>query len=272
MLGSIIGAVSSIAGGLLGNSAAKKAQKAQNAREDTTLVRRVADGKAAGVSKMAAIGAPTMSMPAVNTGGNFDFLGNAGQNIARAVTTNQSPNGQIDALGKAAATVQIEGLNLDNQIKRAQLASIIRTSTQPGNAPGAADAAYAIPGQSATFEGPNFKIESKRDVSDRRTPYSVPGTGPDVVLTDTNSGGITWDTPPQLAESRESDPWYKSAIGFIRNGVLPSVHPHTRVPQEVIDRLPPGTIPIFNPLTQEWQAVRGSKRHLSIPYGYKTRR
>ena len=171
--------------------------------------------------------------------------------------------GGAAAISKAAAAISLEGLKLDNDIKRTQIASMARNLTQPGTPP-----PYSI-------DGPTLKLQTNRDLSDR-TPFSVPGSGPDVVMTDTNRGNLTWDTPPQLAESRESDPWYKNAIGFYRNGIYPYMSPHSSVPQSVIDRLPPGTVPLFNPFMQEWTAVRagstnyrGTGRHLGISYGYR---
>lgn len=254
MLSSIIGAAASIAGGLLGNSAAKKAQKAQNAREDSTLVRRVADGKAAGISKMAAIGSPTMSMPAINTGGNFDFLGNAGQNIARAVTTNQSPASQTDALTRAGQAVQVEGLQLDNDIKRAQLASIVATSTQPGNAPGAGGP-YAIPGQPYAVPQPERELKTKTDIGSPGEPAIVPGRTPEVMLSDTVSGGTSPILPPAMQEALESQGMLAQAQYFMRNGLMPFFLDSYR-PKQYREGARPGYHTRYNPITGEYHQYK----------------
>lgn len=269
MLGEILGAVGSIAGGILGNKAAKKAnQQAQaNRQEDIALQREFAqnsiqwkanDAKAAGISKLAALGAPTTSYSPVSTGStssDYSFLGNAGQNIGRAMAAGAGPGGGSAAVNRAVQAIQMEGLQLDNDLKRTQIASIQKNFTQPGTPP------------PYTIDGPTLKLQTNRDISDAQTPFSVPGAGPDQTLTRTNSGALTWDTPPQLAESRESDPWYKNAINFYRNGILPFADPLTRIPQQVIKETPPGTTPFFNPLTQEWQYVRHRGRGAAMSYG-----
>lgn len=273
MLGEILGAVGSIAGGLLGNSAAKKANKQQqaNRKEDIALQREFAqnsiqwkanDAKAAGISKLAALGAPTTSYAPNNVGStsmDYSFLGNAGQNIGRAMAAGAGPGGGSTAVNKATTALQLEGLSLDNEFKRTQIASLQKNFTQAGTPP------------PYTVEGPLLNLKTNRDISDQNTPFSVPGSGPDQTLTRTNSGALTWDTPPQLAESRESDPWYKNAINFYRNGILPFAQPLTRVPQEVINETPSGHTPFFNPVTQEWQYVRHRGRHSAMSFGFKRR-
>lgn len=264
MLGSIIGAIGGLAGGLLGNKSQKDANKANAAAQrefaQNSIQWKAADAEKAGISKVFAMGAPTTSFSPSSVGSNFDFLGNAGQNIGRSMAAGQGPGAAIPALGRAAAAVQLEGLHLDNEFKRTQIASLQKNLTQAGT-----PAPYSI-------EGPTMELKTRRDIHDGATPFVVPGSGPDQTLTRTNSGNLTWDTPSQLAESREADPWYKTALGFVRNGILPFANPHTRVPQQVIDELPPGTTPWFNPFTQEWEAVRSRGRHMAIPYGFKQRR
>lgn len=188
MLGSILGAVGSIAGGLLGNDSAKKAAK-QNYKHQkefaqNSLQWKAEDAQKAGISKVFAMGAPTASFTPSSVGGNFDFLGGAGQNIGRAMAAGAGPGGGSTAVTKAAQAVQLEGMQLDNEFKRAQIASLQKTYTQPGTPP-----PYSV-------EGPTLKLQTNRDLSDV-TPFSVPGSGPDQVLTRTNTGNLTWDTPPQ---------------------------------------------------------------------------
>lgn len=267
MLPAILGAVGSIAGGLLSNKANKKAAaenvKTQKEFAQNSLQWKAADAEKAGISKVFAMGAPTTSFAPSNVGSNFDFLGDAGQNIGRAITAQSSPGGAAAALPKAAAAVQLEGMQLDNEFKRAQIASLQKNYTQAGTPP---------PGPEYTVDGPTLKLQTNRDLSTTGQPYTVPGAGPDITMTHTAGGGYTWDTPPQLAESRESDFFVKNAANFWRNGVLPAVNPHTRVPQQVINSLPPGTTPVFDPFTQEWYASRHRGRHLAIPYGFQQRR
>lgn len=271
MFGSLISAGASLAGGLLGNSSAKSAAK-QNYKHQKEFAQnsiqwKAKDAEAAGISKVFAMGAPTMSFAPSAVGSNFDFLGQAGQDIGRAVQSAQSPQAKTTGITNAAAAIALEGGKLDNELKRTQIASQQKLLQQAGTGVGIPDRATPIPGQPYSVEGPTMELKTKRDLTSADT-FSVPGAGPDITMTKTSGGGYTWDTPPQLAESREADPWYKTATGFVRNGLLPFANPHTRVPQEVIDNLPPGTTPFFNPLTQEWTAVRHRGRHLALPYGY----
>lgn len=273
MLGSILGAVGSIAGGLLGNKSAKKAAEKNYEQQkefaQNGLKWNVAQAKELGISKLVAAGMPTQSYAPSNVGGNFDFLGNAGQNIGRALAAGQGPGGAGTAVPRAAAAVQLEGLQLDNDIKRAQIASLNKTLTQPGTA-----APYGSP-NGTVIDGPTLKLQTNRDLARSDEQYSVPGAGPDVTFTHTNTGGYTWDTPPQLAESRESDPWMKRWGGFVRNGIVPFLDPHGHVPREIIENAPPGTVPRLDPLTQEWKYVRAggpfreTGRHIGLSYGYK---
>ena len=132
MLGSILGAIGSIAGGILGNKSADKANKMQMHLAKNQLQFRAADAEAAGISKIYAMGAPTQSIS--THVGNYDFLGQAGQNLGRAMEAGQSnPQTAASRIGQA---IQLEGMQLDNDVKRAQLSSILRTQSQPGTPPG----------------------------------------------------------------------------------------------------------------------------------------
>lgn len=146
MLGALIGAGASLLGGVLGNRAQKeqnKANEAQALRQENLqrefaqsgIQWKVKDAEAAGVHPLFALGANTTSYQPTSVGGgasNFDFVGQAGQNIGRAIDATRST--PASALALQAGKIQLEGLQLDNELKRTQLASAIQTnmSAHPG--------------------------------------------------------------------------------------------------------------------------------------------
>lgn len=162
MLGSILGAVGSIAGGLLGNKAQKDANEAAERQNERNIALqkefaqsgiqwKVKDAEAAGVHPLFALGAQTTSFSPSSVGGgaaDFSFLGDAGQNIGRAIDSTRST--PASALALQLGKVQIEGAQLDNELKRTQLASAIATNmNQAGGHPGLPGlfTQHAVPGQ-----------------------------------------------------------------------------------------------------------------------------
>jgi len=132
MLPAIIGAGASLLGGLLSNKANEKAnaQAQENALRQEALQKefaqsgiqwKVGDAKAAGIHPLYALGANTVSYSPSTVGAtpnNFDFLGDVGQNVGRAIQATQSNPARIQALQLTAAQLQNEGLKLDNDLKR----------------------------------------------------------------------------------------------------------------------------------------------------------
>lgn len=153
MLGALIGAGASLLGGVLGNKANEKANKQaqENALRQEALQKefaqsgiqwKVQDAEKAGIHPLYALGANTVSYSPTSVGStpnNFDFLGDAGQNIGRAIQANTGPQGKILALQTTAAALQNEGLQLDNALKKTQLFSAARLAGQPGTAAGIPD-------------------------------------------------------------------------------------------------------------------------------------
>lgn len=95
---------------------------------------KVADAKSAGISPLAALGASTSSFS--NVAGSSalgDSIGEAGQDIGRAVHAGQ--NSEERALTLKGAQLDIEKKGLENNILRAELASKVATRTAPGSPP-----------------------------------------------------------------------------------------------------------------------------------------
>lgn len=169
MLPAIIGAAASLAGGLLNNKSAEKANKQAeaNALRQEALQKefaqsgiqwKVQDAAKAGIHPLYALGANTVSYSPTSVGTtapNFDFLADAGQNIGRAIQSGTGPQGRIAALQLTAAGLQNEGLQLDNELKRTQLVSAARLAGQPGTGPG-------IPSLFGTDEGSPLLMHDAR--------------------------------------------------------------------------------------------------------------
>lgn len=138
MLPALAAAAGSVIGGILQNKANKKAaqQQYQQQKEfaQSGIQWRVQDAEKAGIHPLYALGAQTQSYAPQSVGGqDFSFLADAGQNIGRAIDATRSNPAKANALALTASQVQLEGLQLDNEIKRAQLASAVALTNQSSN-------------------------------------------------------------------------------------------------------------------------------------------
>lgn len=219
MLGALIGAATSIAGGLLNNKAQEKANKQAeaNALRQEALQKefaqsgiqwKVKDAEAAGVHPLFALGANTTSYQPTNVGGgaaDFSFLGDAGQNIGRAIDATRST--PASALALALGKAQVEGANLDNELKRTQLMSAIRTNAIGAHPalPGSGDV-YPLPGQ-----GNSGIISSVPPGHDPRAPQY---THPDLAIE-----GKAWKRAPGTSDAQTWEDVYgdESLLPFIIN-------------------------------------------------------
>lgn len=129
MLGSIIGAVGSIAGGLFGKSAADKQADLQKKFAQNAISWKVEDAKRAGIHPLAALGANTVSYTPMAVGdmGIGDSMAQMGAGIDRAqqATANLSDRKMSGQLAQLALT----RAGLENELLKAQIAStVVRTS------------------------------------------------------------------------------------------------------------------------------------------------
>lgn len=255
MLGPILGAIGSIAGGLLGNKSSEKAAKENLANQklfaQNSLQWKAQDAEKAGISKVFAMGAPTMSFTPSSVGGNFDFLGNAGQNIGRAMQAGQSNEQQVQGTNRQAQAIQLEGMGLDNDIKRAQLNSILQTQNQAGTPPGipAPNQEWVIPGQIAQ-SNPELQNQTKNDVtSTSGNTGHVAGTRPGVGYYDTGMGGYDSHLASQLAEAFEQDET-GSTLWQLRNRLLSPLGGSQYAPKFPVL---PWQTRYFNPRLWQWE-------------------
>lgn len=262
MLGSILGAIGSVASGILGNNAAKQQQKMQVKFAKNQLQWKAEDAEKAGISKIFAMGAPTMSYQPTSVGGGFDQLGAMGQNIGNAIQQTQTPQDKLTGMGRVAQAIQLEGLQLDNELKKTQIASQQKLLTQPGAAPGipGLDPAYSIPGQPATVGIPERELKMKTDVATPGEPALVPGKTPEVMLSDTVSGGTSPILPPAMQEALESQGWAAQMQYFMRNGLFPWFSDKYR-PSQYRTGAQPGYHHRYNPITGEYHRIKDYPRY-----------
>lgn len=241
MLGALIGAATSVAGGLLNNKAQKDANRANEAaalRQEALqkefaqsgIQWKVQDAEKAGIHPLYALGANTTSYQPTNVGGgaaDFSFLGDAGQNIGRAINATRSTPAQ--ALALQATKTQIEGLQLDNELKRTQLASALALANQTGPTPGMPEllTRQGIPGQSGTIEGPSLDVSKKISPTASGAQNIEMGSNPELLLGKTRSGYAP-QVPQGLSESFEQDrigywQWYIRNKLFGDPGAMKSI-------------------------------------------------
>lgn len=221
MLGALIGAGASLAGGLLNRNSQKDQANLQKKFAQQGIQWRAADAEKAGISKLYALGANTTSYSPVSVGGGLgDALSTAGQNIGRAVDATAGPAGRAGQLATEIATTQLEGLKIDNDIKRANLLSSMAQRGQPGTGPAilTGDTTPMVPGQgNAALD---YKLERKLQPSMPGQPHRVHGVAPEVELYRTTRG-YSPEVPAQLGESQESQP-LAAFQWFMRNKILPA--------------------------------------------------
>lgn len=124
MLGELIGAGASLLGGLMQNKQADKQADLQREFAQSGVQWKVQDAEKAGIHPLYALGAQTTSYQPTQVGDMG--IAQAGQNIGRAIDATRST--PASAMALALGKIQLEGAQLDNEFKRVQLASAIRTN------------------------------------------------------------------------------------------------------------------------------------------------
>lgn len=269
MLPALIAAGASLASGLMASQNSRKAneQSAANAARQEALQRefaqngiqwKVADAKAAGIHPLYALGANTVSYAPQSVGistPDTSGFANAGQNLGRAIASTQTPDTNQQALNNAMFTQQIEGIKLDNDIKRTKLASDLATTRLGAGPPmptgGTSDIFNAfgtITADDIKLGAPSIKTETRRDVTDPAAPSYIPGAGPSVGLMRNSTGGYDPVMPPELAESLESD--YGGQLAWLlRNRLLPNIYSTERpnLPTAEHEEV------VWNRIKQQWE-------------------
>ena len=159
----------------------KKAQKKAEARDDSSIQRRVADAKKAGIHPLYALGGSTGSGPSATAG--VPDLGRMGQNIGSAIQKHMDP------VTKTIQTLQLEKAGLENDMLRAQITRLTNeTATQP---PMPLGQRYMIEGQGQTAGVPGVLVQDeplKRVNPAPEAPSQEAGAVTDVGFTRTSTG------------------------------------------------------------------------------------
>lgn len=249
MIGKLIAAGASLLGGMLGNKAQEKAQRQNMAHEaamrkkeydqqkefaQSGIQWKVQDADKAGVHPLYALGANTVSYAPQSIGSTqlqpegFGYVADAGQHLGRAISSTTSKPGQVDGFTRAVQALQLDGLGLDNDIKRADLASKIAT-TQQGSMPGIPGVAtrWLLEGQ----PGGEIDYSRKQSPAEPGAPFQTAGAAPDVMFTKTNTGGYAPVMPENVQEAYEND-----MIGrwqwMLRNRIVPGWGQYPNIPYD----------------------------------------
>lgn len=249
MLGALIGAGSTLVGGLMNRRAQKDQAKLQKDFAQNAIQWKAADAEKAGISKLYALGANTTSYSPVGVGGGLgDSISNMGQDIGRAIDASGSEPQRAGRMATALQQAQLDGINIDNEIKRTELRSRLATSTQPGHPPAVndTDSTPHIPGQGNS----TIRVEKKVAPASGSDPNRSYGVAPDVDMYRTKFGYAP-EVPAELGEAQESQPL--AAISWwLRNKLMPAfVDGYKTVPYPA----PPGTTWKFNPVFGEYTLI-----------------
>lgn len=132
MLGSLISAGASLLGGVLGSKKQKSADEAnvelQREFAQNGIRWKVEDAKAAGVSPLYALGAPTTTGFASYTSPDQSHWSAAGNSIQRAIESKQTNS---ERLQERLLNAQIDGQEIENATKRSHLALTTGAMKQP---------------------------------------------------------------------------------------------------------------------------------------------
>lgn len=128
--GALLGAGSSLLGGLLGKDEAKKNMQMQLAFAKNSIQWKAQDAAKAGIHPLYAMGAPTMSFQNV-VSGMPEAVANAGQDISRAVGAAMDGGQKADAYTTALRALQLQRGGLENELLRTQIAKLNAPGTPP---------------------------------------------------------------------------------------------------------------------------------------------
>lgn len=232
MLGALISGGAKLLGGFLGAKSQSKQRAQEYARQkefaQNGIQWKAADAEKAGISKLYALGANTTSYSPQSVGGTDYGLSSAGQDIGRAISAGQSHSGRAAKIGYEIQQAQLEGIRVDNDIKRTELASRVRRTLQPGTPPASPgfDTRPHIPGQGDS--GTKLKYTKSLSPSGH-SPEASAGVAPEV---DWYRGryGYTAQIPQSLAESFEQN--WLGAMGWqLRNSLGPYLGLPTSEPE-----------------------------------------
>lgn len=270
IIGAGIGAAGNIIGGLMGKSSADDARAqaerlaAENIRQQREFAQygltwkiddamRNAD-KVHPIYSLGSSGASYTPVSANFTGDTSmaNAVSSAGQNIGRAVSATATQSQRETAFTAAARAVQLEGAQLDNELKKVQLASEQGRLRQVTNPPFPGDN-YLIPGQT---ESGGIKPKALEVAPGARSQPSVEqGSIADAGYARTTTGWAP--VPSNDVKQRIEDNLPQEWMHFYRNNILPSFGQNMAAPPFAA---PSGKSWWFNTFRQEYQLLDDGER------------
>lgn len=218
-----ISAGAKLLGGWLGNKSSDKAQQMNIAMQREFAQKgirwRVADAKAAGIHPLYALGAQTHSFSPVAIGADYSSIGEAGQDIGRAIAATSNQSQRVGQMQKILDGLTVERAGLENELLRSQIARLRQTP----NPPMPVEQRYltGLDGQGQAAVGAlvtNKPME--RTPGEPGQPSNEPGAVTDVGWARTSSGGY-YPVPSQDVKQRIEDNIFHEGMHFVRNNVLP---------------------------------------------------
>lgn len=277
ILGSLIGAGTSLLGGLMGKSSQDKANEIaqQNAANNIALQRefaqnaiqwKVKDAEAAGIHPLYALGASTTSFSPVSVGVSganplAASLQDMGQNVFRAASANRAPTERLAAVAATQQTMSnnlsLENQKLQNEILKFRLQQMQSSQIGPGGPE--EEANLLIPGQKNSA---GINPEPMKTAPAGSNPSAEAGSITDVGYARTSTGWAP--VPSKDVKERIEDNELQELQHFYRNNILPTFG-YNQVPPAV--RPPPGQAWIYDFVRQEYRL----KPIIQSPYGYGPR-
>lgn len=222
---------------------------------------KVQDAKNSGIHPLFALGAQTTSFSPVSVGqssADFSGLKDAGQSIDRAVQSASPQAQRLSALTGEMQAAQVEGAKLDNDIKRAELAS--RLARRATNPPMPINQRYHIDGQGS---GSTPKVDGtlvqdqplKRVSSAPEKPEQEAGSIADLGYSRTADGYAPVFSKD--VQERLEDDIFGMIAWNIRNRMGPTFGLNMNPPPV---KLPPGYRWYFNPIRQSYEMTKAPTR------------
>lgn len=269
MLGPLIGAATSLIGGVMGQNAQREAVSSQErmAQQNIALQKefaqsgiqwKVADAKAAGIHPLYALGANTTSFSPVSVGSPSssplgEGIARAGQDVSRAMAATSSSTTRM------LSGLTLERGMLENELLRTQIAKARQQTGPP--MPTANSNPWMIPGQ-----GDSIPQVSIADVIKAKpheftptmpnAPYAEAGPMPSIGWARTARGGYQV-VPSKDFKDRAEDMGMLPWIWSYQNYGLPNLGINRSPPAHVA--LPPGHEWQYSPVYQDY--IPGRKVH-----------
>lgn len=218
-----ISAGAKLLGGWLDNKSSAKAQRMNIAMQREFAQKgirwKVADAKAAGIHPLYALGAQTHSFSPVAIGSDYSSIGEAGQDIGRAIAATSNQSQRAGQMQKILDGLSVERAGLENDLLRSQIARLRQTP----NPPMPVEQRYLVDGQGQTASGvPGTLIQDQplaRVPGNPAAMWMEPGAVTDVGHSRTKGGYAP--VPSKDVKERIEDNMFQELQWFFRNNIQP---------------------------------------------------